>query len=169
MKRLLVALLLVSSAVVGCKKGGGDQANGAAAKEVLVAFTKPGADYAALTNALRPKPEDYDAVFVGDAGQKVKAALEPVWEGGKAVLKPGADQSEITISGATPAQLAKGEGNAAACPGGYKDIADKINPKMVVYCARFAKAGEKLGLTVDGMIYVNGHWALFPKSFKALK
>jgi len=152
MKRWLVALVFVAAAVGGCKKGG-DQPSDNAAKEVLAAFVKPGADQAALTAALRPKPEDYEAVFVGDAAQKVKAALEPVWDGGKAVLRPQAEQTEVQIAGLTPDQLGKGEGNAGFCPKGYKDIADKISPKVVVYCAHFVKPGEKLGLVVDGMVY----------------
>ncbi len=164
MKRWLVALMLVTAGVGGCKKGG--QANDDGAKEVLTAFVKPGADHAALTAALRPKPEDYEAVFVGDAAQKVKSALEPVWEGGKAVLKPQPDQTEVVVGGATPDQLAKGEGSADLCPKGYKDIADKL--KTTVYCGRFVKPGDKLGMAIDGLVNVNGHWAIFPKAFRVL-
>jgi hypothetical protein len=176
MKNVRVAAMFVALAALatgglaGCKRGGGDDPPGwATAKETLSAFTKPGADYAALSTALRPKSEDYDAVFVGDAAQKVRATLDPIWDGGKAVLKPLADQTEIVGAGVTPDQLGKGEGDASACPDGYKDVADKINPKMVVYCARFVKPGEKGGLRINGLVYVNGHWALFQNSFKALK
>jgi len=115
-----------------------------------------------------PKPEDYDAVFVGDAGQKVKTALESVWQGGKAVLRPQPEQTEVQIAGSTPEQLGKADGSTGLCPKGYKDIADKLNPKITIYCAHFVKPGEKLGMVVDGLVYVNGHWALFPKSFKVL-
>jgi hypothetical protein len=162
MNRVL-ALAIAAMSLPGCKKGAQDAA---AAKEVLAAFTKPGADAAALTAALRPKPADYDAVFAADAVPKVKAALEPIWDSPKAVLKPAGDQTHVNLVSATPDQLAKG---VAGCPEGYKDIADKLDPKIVVYCGEFVKPGDKLGLSVDALVYVNDHWALFPKPFRALR
>lgn len=165
------ALMIAATCVAGCKKGdaGGSQATAAQATEVLAALTKPGADHAALTNALRPKPDDYAAVFVGDAAQKMKAAMDPLWDGGKLTLKPQPEQTEVKAFGVAQAQMLSGEGHAQHCPGGYKDVAAKIQPKVVVYCARFVKPGEKLGLSVDGLVWVNGHWAIFPKPFKVLK
>lgn len=166
-------LMIAAACLGGCKKGGdaggGSQANAAQATEVLGALAKPGADHAKLTAALRPKPEDYAAVFVGDAAAKMKEAMEPLWDGGKLTLKPQPEQTELKVFGAAQSQLANGDGHAVHCPGGYKDVAGKIQPKVVVYCGRFVKPGEKLGLTVDGLVYVNNHWALFPKPFRVLK
>lgn len=166
------ALMIAAACLGGCKKGGGasaTQGDAAQATDLLKAFTKPGADHAALTSALRPKADDYAAVFVGDAAQKMKSAMDPLWEGGKLTLKPSPEQTEVVSVAAPQSELVKGEGNAAHCPGGYKGIADKIQPKTVVFCARFVKPGEKLGLAIDGLVWVNGHWALFPKPFRALK
>lgn len=159
------ALALAAMSLAGCKKGAA--ADAAAAKEVLAAFTKPGADTAALSAALRPKPADYDAVFVADAVPKVKAVLEPIWDSPNAVIKPSADQTQVDLVSATADKLAKG--SVAGCPDAYKDIADKLDPKVVVYCARFVKPGEKLGLSVDALVNVNDHWAYFPKPFRALR
>jgi hypothetical protein len=169
MKRVF-ALLVAAMCVAGCKKGGAADANGnaAALKEVLGAFTKPGADYAALTLKLRPQPADYDAVFTSDASAKVKAAADAAWDGGKIVLKPAPEQTEVQVAGASIDNLKKGDGNAAACPPAYKDIADKLNSGTAVYCAHMVKPGEHKGLWIDAFVYVNGHWALFPKPFRAL-
>jgi hypothetical protein len=169
MKMVFVLALAASLAggLTGCRKGAAPGSDNAGAKEVLAAFTKSGADPAALTAALRPKPADYDAVFVTDAVPKVKAALEPIWDSPKAVIKPADDQTQVELVSATPDQLAKG--NVAGCPEGYKDIADKLDPKVIVYCGSFVKKGEKLGLSVDALVYVNDHWALFPKAFRALR
>jgi hypothetical protein len=165
------ALMIATALLGGCKKAGEANPNegkGAQAKEMLAGFVKAGADAAALSNTLRPKPADYDAVFVGDAAAKMKAGLEPLWDSGKLVIKPTADQSDITVIGAAQSDLAKGEGTAQACPGGYKDIAGKIQPKTVIYCAKFVKPGEKHGMNVDGLVWVNGHWAIFPKPWKII-
>ncbi len=168
MKRVFALVLAVASLVglVGCKKG--DQANAAEAKEMLSDFTKPGADQAALFAALRPKPEDYEAVFVGDAAAKAKAAMDGLFEGSKG-LGLEADQTEIDVAAATPAQLSKHEGGAASCPPGYKDIADKLNPKITVYCFHFSKPGTKGGLAGDALVHLSDHWAYFPKPFRWLR
>ena len=166
------AVVIAAACLGGCKKGGdagGSQATAAMATEVLGALAKPGADHAALTSALRPKPEDYAAVFVGDSADKMKAAMEPVWASGKLTIKPRPEQTELKVFGVAQKQLAAGDGHATHCPGGYKGVAAQLQPKVVVYCGRFVKPGEKLGLSVDGLVYVNNHWALFPKPFRVLK
>jgi hypothetical protein len=163
------ALMIAAACLGGCKRGAANAGDPKAARELLVAMTKPGADHVALTNALRPKADDYSAVFVGDAAQKMKTFIDPLWDKNALVLKPAPDQTDVQFFRATPAQLAKGEGDAQACPPAYKDIADKIKPDVVVYCFRFAKPGEKGGLHADGLVWVKDHWALFPKPFRALK
>jgi len=161
------ALLLATASLFGCKKT--PHADVTAAREVLAAFTQAGADHAALTVALRPKQEDYAAVFTAEAAEQAKAVMDPMWDGAKAVIDPSAEQTEVAIVGVTPDQLTKGEGDAASCPASYQGIADKLNPKIVVYCAQFVKPGEKHGLSVDALVLVDDHWALFPKPFRVLK
>ena len=165
------ALMIATALLGGCKKadgGGSSEGKAVQVKEMLTGFTKSGADAAALSNALRPKAADYDAVFVGDAATRMKAGIEPLWDSGKLVIKPAPEQTEIVVVGAGQGDLVKGEGNAQACPGGYKGVAEKIQPNTVVYCAKFVKPGEKHGLSIDGLVYVNGHWALFPKPWKLI-
>jgi hypothetical protein len=164
-----LALLLATSALAGagCKKR--DQGNTAEARDVVEAFVKPGADKAALFAALHPKASDYEAVFVGDAAARAKAALEPLWDSSKGI-DPAADQTQVEVTAATPDELAKGgDGPAADCPAGYKNIADKLNPKIVIYCFRFVKPGEQGGLAGDALVKIEDHWAYFPKPFRYLK
>jgi hypothetical protein len=164
----LTALLVIAVSLAACKKGASGEPRGAAAKEMLEAFVKPGADTTALTVKLRPQPADYDAVFTGEAAKQAKEAYDIAWDAGNIVVHPTAEQTEIHVAGTTPEQLKKGEGNASACPTGYKEIADKLKPDMVLYCFRFVKPGEKGGHGADGLVWVNEHWALFPKPFRAL-
>jgi hypothetical protein len=169
-KTLALALLLLAALPLGgCKKrasvGGGDDSE---VRDLLAAFVKPGADRAALFAALKPKATDYDAVFVGDNAAKAKASLEPLWDQTKG-LDPAPDQTEILVGAATPDQLAKGDSVAEDCPAGYKGIADKLNPKILVYCFRFVKKGDTGGLAGDALVKVDDHWAYFPKPFRYLK
>jgi hypothetical protein len=163
----ITVVLFAALATMGCKKPK-QAADTADAKEMLSAFVKPGADRAALFAALHPKPEDYDAVFVGDAAQTAKGAMEPLWDGTKG-LDPAEDQTEVEVAAATPDQLSKGDGPAADCPAAYKGMADKLNPKIVIFCFRFSKKRDKGGLAGDALVKLEDRWAYFPKPFRYLK
>ena len=39
-------------------------------------------------------------------------------------------------------------------------------PGLTVYRWKYTKPGEPLGMAYDGLIYVNGHWAWFPKPWR---
>jgi hypothetical protein len=163
----LAAISLVG--VAGCRKGGGGSGGKAAdAQKMLAEFVKPGADAAALTNALRPKPEDYDAAFVADTAPKIKAAAEALWDGGKITISPPADRTEVNVAGTTIDEIKKGEGNSSMCPHEYKDFVDKLKPGNVIYCFRFVKPGEKLSTKGDTIMYLDGRWVFFPKPWRLL-
>lgn len=156
-----VAFLLVAASLVGC--GSREAPELVAAREMLGAFVKPGADQVALTNALRPKPEDYAAVFVGDAAQKAQAVGERIWTKGKLVFRPATDQVAFVVGVPQPS-LAKGD--FKVCPPTFKDVAPMINPKATMYCFRFSKPNEPGTVGGYGLFFVNGHWALFPDSWR---
>ena len=51
-------------------------------------------------------------------------------------------------------------------PGGYRTVASKFNDGITVYRFKFVKPGETLGMAYDGLVYVNGHWRIFPKPWQ---
>lgn len=137
------------------------------AKALVQSFLKPGADLPAMTASLRPDPADYAAVFTSDAAPKVERAHAALWSGGDAVIKPNPGQTEARV-GAQSVDKMRG-GDTGACPGGYRDAAAAMKPGQVVHCFKFVKPGESLGMAFDGLIFVRGHWAFFPKPWKALR
>lgn len=179
MKRVYAAM--IAAVCLGACDGRGPTPGSASqATEVLAAFTRPGADHEALTHALRPTPDDYTAVFVGDAARRVKVAEDRLWNagGGKLVLLPAPEQTEIRIASISQPELLEAEraGNRQRCLGGHASIADKLQPGAVITCARFVKPGERLGFpgerlgfTADVLVWVNGHWAFFPTPFPVLE
>ena len=170
--KTVCALLLGVVGLAGCHRNrGGEDAPDehiADARVLLGGFLKPGADQPALTLALRPKPEDYDLVFVPDAARKLRAELDPLWDGGKLVLKPKAEQSELIVASATVDELRAGTGSAE-CPRRYQEIADMLKAGTRIYCFRFHKPGDdRNGVRSDGLVWVKDHWAVFPKAFRHL-
>ena len=38
---------------------------------------------------------------------------------------------------------------------------------MTLFRFKFVKAGETIGMAFDGLAFVNGHWRIFPKPWRA--
>ena len=142
----------------------------AEAKAMLEAFVKPGADQAALSAKLRPTKADYDAVFLPDASARLQAAYEPAWSAGSLVLKGKPGQTSVLVWGATSEDLKAWRAAARdRFPGGYQKVGAHLRPGVTLYAFKFVEPGETLGMAFDGLTYVNGHWALFPKPFRVLE
>ncbi len=143
----------------------------AEAEKLLKKFLVDGADHGALAKNLIPKSGDYAAVFVGDAAAKAKTAYEKQFKnvGGAGKLsKPG--QTELLLWAASSEDIKAWKGNAEKkFPGGYKRVGDKIKPGLTWIRWKFVKPGETSGMAFDGLVFVNGHWAWFPKPWKALR
>jgi hypothetical protein len=173
------ALLLAAAAFLtpiggpACKGGGGDAATASkypgtadGARALLNEFLKPGADYPTLSKSLRPAPGDYDAVFTADLAATAKSKYEVEWNAGRAMIKPNAGQTELLLASATSEELKAGSGEAKEFPGGYTKIAAKLKPGLVFYRFKFVEPGKKIGMAYDGLVHVNGHWAIFPKPWR---
>lgn len=167
-----ISLLALSLASVGCKKGGAavthpsfpGTADGA--KALLGEYVKPGADVSALTKSLKPDADDYAAVFTGDAAKKLQETEETRWTNGLILLKPThPTQTELLVLSATTDELKAGSPN---CPANYKAVAADMKSGLTVYCFKFVEPGAKTGTAFDGLIFVNGHWALFSKPWQAV-
>jgi hypothetical protein len=140
-----------------------------AARALLEQFLKPGANAAELSKKLAPTKADYAAVFEGDAAAKAEAAYGPAWERGQMVIQGKPDQTALILAKATTDDLKSGSGNASAFPGGYKTASPFMKPGLTIYAFKFVKPGETLGMAFDGLVWVNGHFAIFPKPWRFLK
>lgn len=137
---------------------------------MLKQFVAPGADHAALTRALRPTTADYKALFDASTAPRVEAAQSKEWASSKAVIKPSkAGQTEVKVWPATGAELAGGTGNAKEFPAGYAKIAKHLQPGVTFYRFKFVEPGKDVGTAYDGLAFVNGHWVVTPKPWRALE
>jgi cytochrome c556 len=137
-----------------------------AATALLKKFLAPTADRATLTKELRPTSEDYAKVFTADFAQKLEAAQKPLWDSAP-VIGPKEGQTELTVAKATTEDFQKGTAAAKEFPGGYAKIGDKLQPGVTLFRFKFVKPGETLGMAFDGLAFVNGHWRIFPKPWRA--
>lgn len=146
--------------------GGGTEI---AAKTFLEQFTKPDANHAELTKSLRPTPDDYKAMFDEATAAKIEAAQAKDWDSGKAIIQPKPKQTEVKVWGATGADIAAGKGNGAQFPGGYKKVGEHLQPAQMYFAFKFVQPGQEKGLEFDGLAFVNGHWVIAFKPWRALE
>jgi hypothetical protein len=173
-RRIVLVIVSLALALVACKKGGG---GGEASKypgtdegaKQMLNDIRTSTDAKGMTLALKPTSADYKTVFVADAAAKAEAGYEKLWSDPKVVIAASPANTELLFSKATTEDLKKWTSEAEAeFPGGYKKVAEKFQPGLTVIRWKYAKPGEKLGMAYDGLIYVNGHWAWFPKPWRVL-
>ena len=135
------------------------------ARQLLEKFLDPGADRAAMSARLKPSPDDYEAYFVGDAAARARGVYEPAWERGYMEIGPKEGQTEVLLWATTTDNRAEIERNF---PGGYQKILDLIQPGHLIVRFKFVKPGQTMGMAYDGLVYINDHWVIFPKPWRAL-
>ena len=144
-------------------------AGDAGAQALLSEFLKPAADVKTLSKQLQPTKADYEAIYSPTLASKLIAMYEPVWASGALVITPKPDQTELKVQSVPSAEVRQWTPKASAIlPGGYKQISPDIKDGFTVYAFKFVKPGEQLGMAWDGLTYVNGHWCIFPKPWRAL-
>lgn len=130
------------------------------AEKLARALMKPGGDLA-LTQALKPRAEDYALVFEAPAVDAIRTGFEPIWASMNAV---GAmdGQTELRLVSATSDELRKG---TEVFPG-YAPMLMYLRPGFTWYRFKFVRPGESTGKEYDGLVHVKDHWALFPEPWR---
>jgi len=173
MTRRLVLIAIATLALAACsKKGGGSEATSKypgtedGAKQMLTDLrTSP--DAAGMTKALEPTSADYKAVFTDDFASKAEKGYEQLWSDPKSVIGADPANTELKLFKATSDDIkAWTPAVEADFPGGYQKVKDSFKPGLTVYRWKYTKPGETLGMAYDGLIYVNNHWAWFPKPWR---
>ena len=140
----------------------------AGAKSLVSELVKPGVDAAALTKQLRPTTADYKTLFDAKAAATIDAVYSAEWDRGSFVVAARPGQTEVKISSATVADLKANNEKAKEFPSGYAKVASHFVANPTLYRFRFVEPGQEQGNAYDGLVYVNGHWALIPKPWRGL-
>lgn len=151
--------------VSGTTQFPGDEAG---ARQLILQFLQPGMDKAALTQKLRPTHEDFQAVFKDDVVKEVEAGYKQPWDEGKILIHGQPGQTELLMTSATTEELKQQKGEALSFPGGYAKAAPYYKDGLRIFRFKFVRPGEQLGFAWEGLIFVNGHWAFFPKPWRVI-
>ncbi len=139
----------------------------AAVRAMLAQFLAPGADYVALTAALKPSAEEIAMVYQEPLASALVEGYEQAYAPGAAFgPKPG--QSELLLIYTTTDALIAGAPALADFPGGYAQVIGLMKPGVPMVRFKFVEPGSTTGMAFDGLVFVNNHWVMMPKPWRAL-
>jgi hypothetical protein len=148
------------------------QAQGLAAVDVLEqqltpllrGLSQPGGEH--LLAALRPRPDDYARAFVPEAVDAAREAYEahPPYR-----LGPTTRDSTIECHVAPAGMLTYDNSLSRHFPGGYAAIAPLLQPERVWVAWKSTQPGRTTGMAYDGLVWLDDHWAWFPKPYRVLR
>jgi hypothetical protein len=120
-----------------------------------------------IVDKLKPRDEDYEAVFIGDAAAKARAGYADLWTSPpKSLARP--DQTNVIAFAASAEKFATDNEYSREFPGGYRKVADKLKPGLVWVRFKYTVPGSDAGMAYDGMVFLQDHWAWFPKPWRVL-
>ncbi len=132
----------------------------AGAEHLLHALMKPGGD-PALTRSLMPRPEDYAIVFTEPAATDLAQAYKSFWASPQ-IIGATDHQIELRLLSATTEELQHGR---EIFPD-WEPILPQLQPGFTWYRFKFVRPGDITGLSYDGLVYINDHWAWFPEPWR---
>lgn len=146
----------------------GDVGTEASARALLSAFLDPAADRVALTAALAPTDTDIRMVYKPPLSDALIAAYRKLFRPG-VKIGPKHGQTDLLVVWTTTDHLIAGDPVLGQFPGGYRKVLGLMNPGVPIVRFKFVRPGETLGMAFDGLVFVNGHWVLMPKPWRALE
>ncbi len=115
----------------------------------------------------RPDPDDYARVFVPAVAARARAAYEVIWLGPpKPEPKPG--QSDVLVFAAPASLLTDDNELSRRFPGGYRGISSLLDPHQIWLSWKFVEPGSGSGMAYDGLVWLDGRFAWFPKPWRVL-
>ena len=150
------------------KASGNKPGSEAQARALLMAFFEPDADLVGLTAAILPSAAEVHMVYSDPLASRM---VESYAAGLKPGIKfgPKPDQDDLLLIYTTTSRLQRGDAVLREFPGGYKDVLEYFKIDVPIVRFKFVRRGESSGLAFDGLVYVNDHWVIMPKPWRALR
>lgn len=121
-----------------------------------------------IAAALKPRDEDYELVFIGEAAGRARKGYRALWIAPPdGLAKPG--QTAVTAFACRAGELVTNSASSRQFPGGYRQIAHKLQPERVWVRFAFHAPGESGGMAHDGLVWLSGRWAWFPKPWRMIE
>jgi len=117
--------------------------------------------------ALRPRPEDYATAFVWELKQEARERYEELWDAGIGFRRP-VGRTQIAIHLAPAGAFVDDNAMSRPFPGGYRSVVNLLTPTRVWAAWQYRSPGSSTGISYDGLVWCDDHWAFFPKPYRVL-
>jgi hypothetical protein len=122
-----------------------------------------------LVEHLRPRTGDYESVFSSATVDRARKAYESFWSRPVELERSSSQQTDVLVF-AAPAGMLRGPNDLSRnFPAGYQAIATELKPERVWLAWKYVKPGETSGMAYDGLVWIDDHWAWFPRPYRVLR
>jgi hypothetical protein len=121
-----------------------------------------------LHAALKPRAGDAAKAFLPPHDDRARVAYDALWAAPPPPT-PAAPGSRLVLHLA-PAGMLHGDNELSRpFPSGYRRIAGMLNPHRVWACWKLIPPGRDAGMAYDGLVWLDDHWAWYPKPYRWLQ
>lgn len=120
-----------------------------------------------LAAALVPRESDYAMAFAPEAVEAARQGYARLWSQ-TPELAPVHPDSRLELHFAPAGMLEYANELSWHFPGGYRAIAHMLDPHRVWVAWKLIPPGQSAGMAYDGLVWLDDHWAWFPKPYRML-
>ena len=139
------------------------------AEKIVSQFLNPKLDRTKLTTQLIPDAQAARELLQESLAVRAAKVYPQLFANpSMGSLGPREGQTEFILKKISTTELRSGSAKARQFPGGYRTVADKLNPGFTIYQFSFVEPGESSGMRFDGLVKLNGQWCIFPKLWRLM-
>jgi hypothetical protein len=122
-----------------------------------------------LLATIKPREGDLERAFDPRVAPQLAPVYDALWGAPPRSLGVAREQTELRIAAATTKLLSEPNPIRDAFPGGYARMAALLAPERVWIAWKYVRPGASAGMAFDGLVFLDDHWAWFPKPWRGLK
>ncbi len=126
-------------------------------------------DRAALTARLIPTAQEVRMIYAEPLASLLIDWYSKVLLPDNIVISPKPEQTELISFFTTIDELIESPKARFYFPGGYNEILQYFITDAPIATFKFVRPGNDVGLTINGLIYINDRWVIMPKPWRALR
>lgn len=127
------------------------------------------AEYATLLPLITPRDGDLRLAFIEEVAEHLAPLYAAMWGSPPLALGVARDQTQLRATAATVELLRDGHPATEGFPGGYRRMAPALAPGRVWVAWKYVRPGASSGMSFDGLVFLDDHWAWFPKPWRGLR
>jgi hypothetical protein len=120
-----------------------------------------------LAATLQPRPGDYALAFQPGVADRARQAYHTTWSTPPRG-SPASVESRLVCHIATAGMLGHENALSRHFPGGYRAIAHLLQPQRAWVAWKLIEPGRSSGMAYDGLVWLDDHWAWFPRPYRML-